>query len=128
MLCTHQRPFLALSRTLLFCDFLTSVHFVRRNIISPRVKSFALTPSIIATTSFQIKGFVFNCLGRHLSRDCRSMKNCSFCHGHHHTLLHKSVAANQSPRVSSQTRQPLQVDATIICPNHGLFILSTGVS
>ncbi|KAL7287695.1 hypothetical protein TKK_0018088 [Trichogramma kaykai] len=30
----------------------------------------------------------FNCLGRHLVRDCRSNKNCKRCQERHHSLLH----------------------------------------
>ncbi|CAB0040754.1 unnamed protein product [Trichogramma brassicae] len=32
----------------------------------------------------------FNCLGRHLMRDCRSNKSCKRCQGRHHSLLHMS--------------------------------------
>ncbi|KAL7301101.1 hypothetical protein TKK_0006078 [Trichogramma kaykai] len=32
----------------------------------------------------------FNCLGRHLVRDCRSNKSCKRCQERHHSLLHMS--------------------------------------
>ena len=46
----------------------------------------------------------FNCLAKHLSKDCKSQRTCSKCHHKHHSLLHNESKVNQSTtQTSNQT-------------------------
>ena len=44
-----------------------------------------------------------NCLGKHLTKDCRIQKTCTICRSQHHTLIHDSCSKSTNNQTSSES-------------------------